>query len=66
MGRGILGWRQVMPGWVNDPVWIHDSRKDREGRGVSGYPPWAYIGWRAEKGWIGLNKNIYVTISDRD
>ena len=55
-----------MPGWVNDPVWIHDSRKDREGRGVSGYPPWADIGWRAEKGWIGLNKNIYVTISDRD
>ena len=39
IGLGILGRIQVMPRSVNDPVWIHDGRKRREGRGISEYPP---------------------------
>ena len=24
-GLGMLGRRQVMPRWANDPVWMHDG-----------------------------------------
>ena len=39
MGLGMLGRRHVTPRWVNDPVWIHDVRKGREGWGMIRYPP---------------------------
>ena len=51
MGLGMLGRRQVKPWWANDPMWRYKSGKGREGRDVSGYPPQADIGWRAEKWW---------------
>ena len=51
--------------WENDPTWRHDGGKGIEGRGVSGYPTRTDIRWQAEKGWSGLKKNSYITISDR-
>ena len=44
----------MTPGWMNDPVWRHDSQKGIDGRGVSGYPPRVDIGWRAEKVGAGI------------
>ena len=35
MRLGIMGWRNLTPRWVNDPVWRHDDEKGREGRGMS-------------------------------
>ena len=60
----VIGRIQVALGWTNDPVWRHDSEKGGEVRGVSGYPPWEDIGWRAEKWWSRLNNNSYVEISN--
>ena len=41
----MLGWRQGMPGWADDPVRIHTGiRRWRNTRSRSGFPPWAYIG----------------------
>ena len=55
MDLSMLGQRQVTPGWENDPRRRNDGRKGREGRGMSRYPPpWADIGWRAEKGGVGI------------
>ena len=35
MGLGMMGRRQVIPGWNNDSVWRDGGGKGREGRGVS-------------------------------
>ena len=43
-----------MTGWYNDPVWIQEGYKWRDVRGMSGYPPRAYIGWRVERVRAGI------------
>ena len=60
----MLGLRQVMPGWANDPVWRHHGRQGREGRVVSGKPPPGGHRVAGGKGRSGLNNNRYITISD--
>ena len=43
---------------VNDPVWRHDGRQGREGKGIAGIPPKPPedIGWQTEKGRAGLRR----------
>ena len=55
-GLGMLRRIQVTHGWANYTVCIHGGRKVIEGRYMIGYPPWAGIGWRAEKGGAGIRR----------
>ena len=34
--NGMMGQRQLTNGWANNPVWGHNGRKGRDGRGMSG------------------------------
>ena len=53
MGLGILGQRQVMPRWANDPMWLNDGSRKDSGQGQMRAPPQTEIRRRAEKGGAG-------------
>ena len=59
---GMLGQRQVMPRWADDPVQIHDRRWWRGCQGRRGLPPRKDTRLREER--AGRDKYIYVTMSD--
>ena len=35
-GIGMMRWRQVMTGWVNDTMWGHEDWQGIKGRGMRG------------------------------
>ena len=67
MGLGMLGRRQVIPRWLNDPVWLHDGSRWESGQGlVRAPPPRRKLGGgrrRAER--VKNSRVAYVTINNR-
>ena len=57
---GMLGQRQVTPGWADDPVQIQDGRRWREFRVSRGLPPPEEH--RTAVGEAGRVKISYITI----
>ena len=61
MGLGMLGLRQVMPRYANDPVWLHDRIRQESGQGrVRASPPERNQAGGGE-GRIGLRTVDYLT-----
>ena len=54
MGIGMLGWRQVIPRWENDPVWLHKVIIRESVQGRLQEPPKTEIRRKAEKGGASL------------
>ena len=50
---GVLGRRQVMTRWENDPVWLHGGSRREIGQGQVQAPPQTEIMWREENGRAG-------------
>ena len=66
MGLGMMGRIQGTSEWANDPVWINDGWKERDGRDMTRSPP-PGVHWVAGgKLRNGNKKDSYVTISNKD
>ena len=56
MSLGMMGRIQGTSEWANDPVWINDGWKERDGRDMTRSPPRAYIGWQEENCGTGIRR----------
>ena len=54
MGLFMLGQRQVVPRWANDPVWLHIGSRQESGQGRVRAPPPEGNKAEGREGRIGL------------